>query len=46
MANISASIKAVMQPAGLEKGIGIITAAYLKDPTDRNGKIRPNTTIG
>jgi branched-chain amino acid transport system substrate-binding protein len=34
MANISASIKAVMQPAGLEKGIGIITAAYLKDPTD------------
>jgi branched-chain amino acid transport system substrate-binding protein len=34
MANISVSIKAVMQPAGLEKGIGIITAAYLKDPTD------------
>ena len=34
MANISVSIKAVMQPAGLEKGIGVITAAYLKDPTD------------
>lgn len=34
MSNISVSIKAVMQPAGLEKGIGIITAAYLKDPTD------------
>jgi branched-chain amino acid transport system substrate-binding protein len=34
MANISVSIKAVMQPAGLEKGIGIITAGYLKDPTD------------
>jgi branched-chain amino acid transport system substrate-binding protein len=34
MANISVSIKAVMQPAGLEKGVGIITAAYLKDPTD------------
>jgi branched-chain amino acid transport system substrate-binding protein len=23
-----------MQPAGLEKGIGVISAAYLKDPTD------------
>ena len=23
-----------MQPAGLEKGIGIITATYIKDPTD------------
>jgi branched-chain amino acid transport system substrate-binding protein len=34
LSNNSVSIKAVMQPAGLEKGIGIITAAYLKDPTD------------
>jgi branched-chain amino acid transport system substrate-binding protein len=34
LANISTSIKAVMQPAGLEKGIGIITATYIKDPTD------------
>ncbi len=34
LANISSSIKAVMQPAGLEKGIGIITASYIKDPTD------------
>jgi hypothetical protein len=28
------SVKAVMQPAGLEKGIGIITAAYIKEPTN------------
>jgi len=34
LSNNSVSIKAVMQPGGLEKGIGIITAAYLKDPTD------------
>jgi branched-chain amino acid transport system substrate-binding protein len=34
LASISTSIKAVMQPAGLEKGIGIITASYIKDPTD------------
>jgi len=34
LANISSSIKAVMQPAGLEKGIGIITATFIKDPTD------------
>ena len=34
LANISTSIKAVMQPAGLEKAIGIITATYIKDPTD------------
>jgi branched-chain amino acid transport system substrate-binding protein len=24
----------VMQPAGLEKGVGIISAAFLKEPTD------------
>jgi branched-chain amino acid transport system substrate-binding protein len=34
LSNVSASIKAVMQPAGPEKGVGIITAAYLKEPTD------------
>jgi branched-chain amino acid transport system substrate-binding protein len=34
LASISASIKAVMQPAGPEKGIGIISAAYIKEPTD------------
>jgi hypothetical protein len=34
LSNISASVKAVMQPAGPEKGIGIITAAYIKEPSD------------
>jgi branched-chain amino acid transport system substrate-binding protein len=34
LSNVSASIKAVMQPAGPEKGVGIITAAYIKEPTD------------
>ncbi len=32
--NVSASVKAVLQPAGLDKAVGIITAAYLKEPTD------------
>jgi branched-chain amino acid transport system substrate-binding protein len=31
---VSASVGSVMQPAGLEKGVGIISAGYLKDPTD------------
>jgi branched-chain amino acid transport system substrate-binding protein len=32
--NVSASIGSVMKPAGFENGQGIITAAYIKDPTD------------
>jgi branched-chain amino acid transport system substrate-binding protein len=32
--NVSASVGAVMKPAGFENCQGIITAAYLKDPTD------------
>jgi branched-chain amino acid transport system substrate-binding protein len=31
----SSSVAAVLQPAGLEKSIGIISAGYIKDPTDR-----------
>jgi branched-chain amino acid transport system substrate-binding protein len=34
MTNVSASVKSVMQPAGLDKSQGIITAGYLKDPND------------
>jgi branched-chain amino acid transport system substrate-binding protein len=34
LTNVSVSVGVVMQPAGLEKGIGVISAAYLKDPTD------------
>jgi branched-chain amino acid transport system substrate-binding protein len=30
----SSSVAAVLQPAGVEKSIGIISAAYIKDPTD------------
>jgi branched-chain amino acid transport system substrate-binding protein len=32
--NVSASIATVLEPAGLEKSIGIVTTSYLKDPTD------------
>ena len=32
--NVSISVGSVMQPAGLEKGVGIVTADYRKDPTD------------
>jgi branched-chain amino acid transport system substrate-binding protein len=34
LANVSASVNSVLKPAGLEAAQGIITAAYLKDPTD------------
>ncbi len=34
LTNVSLSIGSVMQPAGPEKGVGIITSAYLKDNTD------------
>ena len=34
LTNVSISVAAVMNPAGPEKGVGIITSAYLKDPTD------------
>ena len=34
LTNVSISVGAVMRPAGLEKGTGIISATYLKDPTD------------
>jgi branched-chain amino acid transport system substrate-binding protein len=32
--NVSASVGSVMKPAGVENAKGIITASYLKDPTD------------
>src|SRR5262252_8977143 len=35
MTNVAASVAAVMKPAGFDNGQGIITAAYLKDPTDK-----------
>ena len=32
--NVSASVSAVMVPAGPDNGIGVITSAYAKDPND------------
>ena len=32
--NVSASVAAVLEPAGLEKSKGLLTALYIKDPTD------------
>ncbi len=32
--NVSASVGAVLTPAGLDKSVGLITAAYMKDATD------------
>jgi len=34
LTSVSISVGAVMQPAGLQKCIGIVTAGYLKEPTD------------
>src|SRR5437868_2710404 len=36
--NVSASIGSVMKPAGMENAQGIISSAYLKDPTDPQWK--------
>src|SRR3954462_10070085 len=35
MTNVAASVASVIKPAGFENAQGIITAAYLKDPTDK-----------
>jgi branched-chain amino acid transport system substrate-binding protein len=35
MTYVSASVSSVMKPAGFDNGQGVITAAYLKDPTDK-----------
>ena len=34
LSSISVSVAATMTPAGLENGVGIISAYYVKDPTD------------
>ena len=34
LAGASRSVAAVLRPAGLEKSVGIVTSAFLKDPTD------------
>jgi ABC-type branched-subunit amino acid transport system substrate-binding protein len=36
--NVSASVGSVLTPAGLDKSVGLITTAYIKDPTDPQWK--------
>jgi branched-chain amino acid transport system substrate-binding protein len=33
--NVSTSVATVLTPAGVEKSVGLISTAYIKDPTDR-----------
>jgi ABC-type branched-subunit amino acid transport system substrate-binding protein len=42
LANVSASVNSVLRPAGIEASQGVITAAYLKDPTDRQWEGAPD----
>ena len=42
LANVSASVTSVLKPAGLDNSQGIITAAYLKDPTDTQWATSPD----
>ena len=35
MTNVSISVGSVLKPAGLENAKGLVTASYLKDPTDK-----------
>ncbi len=41
LSNVAVWISTVMQPAGLEAGIGIISTAYVKDPDDPAWKDDP-----
>jgi branched-chain amino acid transport system substrate-binding protein len=36
--SVSASVAAVMTPAGLDKSVGVVSLAYFKDPTDPQWK--------
>jgi branched-chain amino acid transport system substrate-binding protein len=40
--NVSASVGSVMKPAGVDNAKGIITASYLKDPTDPQWATEPD----
>ena len=41
LANVAASVKLTMEPAGLDKGVGVISSAYVKDPTDPQWRDTP-----
>jgi len=42
LANVAASVASTLKPAGLDNSTGIITAAYLKDPTDPQWENAPD----
>jgi len=41
LTSVSNSVGTVMKPAGMEKGVGIISATYYKDPTDQQWQNTP-----
>jgi branched-chain amino acid transport system substrate-binding protein len=41
LSNVSASVKAALEPAGKEKAVGVISAGYLKEATDPQWKDTP-----
>jgi branched-chain amino acid transport system substrate-binding protein len=43
IAYTATSVSAVLQPAGADKAVGILSSAYLKDPTDPQWKDDPAT---
>src|SRR6185437_14917972 len=46
LTNVSTSVGAVMEPAGPEKGIGVISNTYYKDPSDPIGRTIPASCSG
>jgi len=46
LANVSASVGAVMKPAGFENCQGVISSTYLKDPTDSQWAKAPDFVRG
>jgi len=39
--NVSTSVASVLTPAGLDKSVGLISTAYIKDPTDKQWENDP-----
>jgi len=39
--NVGSSVATVLKPAGLDKSVGLLTAAFLKDPTDKQWQNDP-----
>jgi branched-chain amino acid transport system substrate-binding protein len=42
VSNVGSSVATVLKPAGLEKSVGLLTAAFLKDPTDKQWQNDPS----